>query len=438
MLPRRGPSVRSRRALDWFVFFLADVQTGFGPFIAVYLTTQKWTQVEIGMILSVSGLVALLGQIPGGALVDWARSEQFLAGLAVGAIGLSALAYAAWPIFPVVLSAAILQAAASCVLGPVIAAISLGLVGRSEISRRLGRNARFASIGSGLAAAGMGACGYFLSSQSVFFVTVLLTIPTVLAVARIRADEINPELAHGAVAREEGERTKSIAVLTKNRPLLEFALVLLMFRFANAAMLPLLGSAVTMQSSTSAPALIAACMVMPQIVVAAMSPWTGVRAQTWGRRPLLLIGIGALVLRSILLALIHDPPLLVLIQILDGVSASVFGSPGTACCCRCHLWVWPLQCGTRNGRNRHRYWRLDQYAFCRLCLGPLWRRYRISHPWGSRSHCICFSLVCNARNAPRASGRSSRSGLIDTAATSAFSGRGGRIEGRGDWADCCG
>ncbi len=325
MLPRRGPSIRSRRALDWFVFFLADVQTGFGPFIAVYLTTQKWTQVEIGMILSVSGLVALLGQIPGGALVDWARSEKFLAGLAVGAIGLSALAYAAWPIFPVVLSAAILQAAASCVLGPVIAAISLGLVGRSEISRRLGRNARFASIGSGLAAAGMGACGYFLSSQSVFFVTVLLTIPTVLAVARIRADEINPELAHGAVAREEGERTKSIAVLTKNRPLLEFALVLLMFQFANAAMLPLLGSAVTMQSSTSAPALIAACMVMPQIVVAVMSPWTGARAQTWGRRPLLLIGIGALVLRSILLALIHDPPLLVLIQILDGVSASVFG-----------------------------------------------------------------------------------------------------------------
>jgi MFS family permease len=325
MFSRRGPSVRSRQALDWFVFFLADVQTGFGPFIAVYLTTQKWTQVEIGIILSVGGLVALLGQIPGGAMVDWARSERLVAGLAVGVIGFSALAYAAWPIFPVVLSAAVLQAAASCVLGPVIAAISLGLVGRSEISRRLGRNARFASIGNGLAAAGMGASGYFLSSQSVFFVTALLTIPTILAVARIRPDEISPELAHGAIAHEEGERAKSVVALAKNRPLLEFALVLLMFQFANAAMLPMLGSFVTMQSSTSAPALIAACMVMPQIVVAVMSPWTGARAQTWGRRPLLLVGIGALVLRSILLALIHDPPLLVLIQILDGVSASVFG-----------------------------------------------------------------------------------------------------------------
>ena len=137
----RGPSVGSTRGLDWFVFFLADVQTGFGPFVAVYLTTQKWTQIEIGLILSVGGLVALLGQIPGGALADWARSERLVAGLAVAMIGVSALAYAAWPIFPIVLSAAVLQAASSCVLGPAIAAISLGLVGRAAISRRLGRNA---------------------------------------------------------------------------------------------------------------------------------------------------------------------------------------------------------------------------------------------------------------------------------------------------------
>ena len=31
------PSLTSRRALDWFVFFLADVQTGFGAFVSVYL-----------------------------------------------------------------------------------------------------------------------------------------------------------------------------------------------------------------------------------------------------------------------------------------------------------------------------------------------------------------------------------------------------------------
>ena len=70
------PSARSLRGLDWFIFFLADVQTGFGPFIAVYLTTQKWTQVEIGLVLSIGGIVGLIGQMPGGAIVDAARSER--------------------------------------------------------------------------------------------------------------------------------------------------------------------------------------------------------------------------------------------------------------------------------------------------------------------------------------------------------------------------
>src|SRR3977135_4617358 len=97
-----APSRKRLRALDWFIFFLADVQTGFGPFIAVYLTTQKWTQVEIGLVLSIGGLVGLIGQVPGGAIVDAARSERLVASLAVATIGASALGYDAWPTFPVV------------------------------------------------------------------------------------------------------------------------------------------------------------------------------------------------------------------------------------------------------------------------------------------------------------------------------------------------
>src|SRR6202171_2112432 len=154
------PSRESLRGLDWFIFFLADVQTGFGPFVAVYLTTQKWTQVEIGLVLSIGGLVGLIGQMPGGAIVDAARSERLVAGLAVATIGISALGYAAWPIFPVVVTAATLHAAASCVLGPAIAAISLGLVGPLAMGERLRRNARYASLRHCIAAAAVGACGY--------------------------------------------------------------------------------------------------------------------------------------------------------------------------------------------------------------------------------------------------------------------------------------
>ena len=131
---RPVPSSRSQRGLDWFIFFLADLQTGFGPFVVVYLTTQKWTLTEIGLVLSIGGVVGLIGQMPGGAIIDAARSERLVAGLAVATIGFVALAYAVWPIFPVIAIAATLHAAASCVLGPAIAAISLGLVGPKAIS----------------------------------------------------------------------------------------------------------------------------------------------------------------------------------------------------------------------------------------------------------------------------------------------------------------
>src|ERR1700729_4104125 len=149
-----SPSLTSRRALDWFVFFLADVQTGFGAFVSVYLTTEKWTQTDIGLVLTAGAIVGLVGQIPGGAIVGAARSQRWVAAAAIAAVGISAFALAMSPIFVVVFASRILQAGASCVLGPVIAAISLGLVGHKGISNTLGRNPYFASVGSGVAAAG--------------------------------------------------------------------------------------------------------------------------------------------------------------------------------------------------------------------------------------------------------------------------------------------
>src|SRR6266700_6238118 len=191
------PSRASQRGLDWFIFFVADVQTGFGPFIAVYLTSQKWTQVDIGLVLSIGGIVSLIAQMPGGALVDWAKSERLVAGVALVAIATSAMTYALMPVFPAVLSAAVMHALASCVLGPCIVAISLGLVGHAGIGERLGRNARFASIGNGIAAAAMGACGYFFSPRAVFVVTAAMLIPSLVALRYVRPAEIDPVLAHG-------------------------------------------------------------------------------------------------------------------------------------------------------------------------------------------------------------------------------------------------
>ncbi len=319
------PSRQSLRGLDWFIFFLADVQTGFGPFIAVYLTTQKWTQAQIGLVLSIGGVVGLIGQMPGGAIIDAARSERLVAGFAIATIGCSALAYAAWPIFPVVVAAATLHAAASCVLGPAIAAISLGLVGPLAIGERFGRNARFASLGNGIAAAVMGTCGYLVSSRSVFLVTFILAIPTLLALSRIRERDVDIARSHGAVLREPPDaKATSVVGLVSRRALLIFACSVLLLQLANAAMLPLMAGVVTTRSSQWAPVLIAACIIVPQAIVALMSPTVGAKAQAWGRRPLLLAGLGAVAVRGLLFATVSDPYLLVAVQVFDGVTASVF------------------------------------------------------------------------------------------------------------------
>jgi predicted MFS family arabinose efflux permease len=319
------PSRRSLLGLDWFIFFVADVQTGFGPFVSVYLTAQRWTQVDIGLVLSAAGFVSLIGQMPGGALVDAAKSERFVAGVAVAAICVSALIFAVWPIFPVVLAGSVLHALASCVLGPAMVAISLGLVGHVAIGKRLGRNARFASVGNGLAAAAMGACGYLVSPRAVFVVTVLLLVPALFALRQISPQEIDPERAHGA--RPLMPRIKppiKPGELMHNRPLLIFAGCLLLFHLANSAMLPLMGSVITMRSSQWATVVIAACIVVPQLVVAALAPWIGTRAQIWGRRPLLIVGFLALPIRGVLFAVVSSPSLLLAVQLLDGVTAAVF------------------------------------------------------------------------------------------------------------------
>jgi MFS family permease len=324
--PGPVPSRASLRGLDWFVFFMADVQTGFGPFVSVYLTAQAWTQVDIGLVLTVGGLIALVGQMPGGALVDAARSERLLAACGVVAISASAIALAVWPIFLLVLLGRVLHAVASCLLGPAMAAISLGLVGHAGISERLARNARFASVGTGLAAAVMGALGHLTSSRYVFFATAALIVPTLIALFHIRPGEIDPERAHGgkhdAGLRKLGE---GLLTLTGNRPLLILAACALLFHLANAAMLPLMGSLLTTRSGEWATVLIAACIVVPQLVVAAFAPWVGRKAEQWGRRPLLLLGFAALPLRGVLFAAVSDPYLVVCVQVLDGISAAALG-----------------------------------------------------------------------------------------------------------------
>ncbi len=314
-LPARGPL-----ALDLLNFFVADAQTGFGPFVAVYLTTHKWTQVEIGFTLTLGTVAAFLSQVPAGALVDAVHNKRAAASVALCGVMLAALLLALQPTMLPVMAAQILHAFSSCVLSPAIAAISLHLVGHGGLGERLGRNARFASIGNGLAAAVMGATGGYLSSRAVFLLTAALCVPALIS---LRAIGRGPHARRQTTARPFD--WPGLRRLFTDRRLLVFAACVLLFHLSNAAMLPLVGSAITMRAGDLANVFIAACIVVPQGVVALCSPWVGRSAALHGRRPVLLLGWFALPLRGLLLALLPGSWLPIGMQAIGGISAAVFG-----------------------------------------------------------------------------------------------------------------
>ena len=71
-------SLRTLRGLDWLNFFLANVQTGIGPFLAIYLATNSWNEQRAGIALTLGGIAGILTQTPAGALVDHLRSKRAL------------------------------------------------------------------------------------------------------------------------------------------------------------------------------------------------------------------------------------------------------------------------------------------------------------------------------------------------------------------------
>lgn len=347
-------TIRSLRALDWLNFFIANVQTGFGPFIASYLASQKWTQGEIGVALSVGTITAMISQLPAGAVVDAIRSKHFAAVSAIIAVTISALMFALSAAWISVVAAEVLHGFASCMLVPALAAISLKLVGRANLGDRLGRNARWASIGSAFAALLMGLFGQYVSVVAIFWLTAALTIPAIFALAMIEGggsafDWMDRLLARfggstvagvdhpvaadsaggtAAPARpvQDDEPKESIWTLVRDRRLLTFAICIVLFHLSNAAMLNLAAGEVTLKMGDHVQLVIAACIVVPQIIVAAMSPWVGRASQRWGRRPILVLGFSALPIRALLFAVTSNSPyLLVPVQAFDGLSAAVFG-----------------------------------------------------------------------------------------------------------------
>jgi MFS family permease len=311
--------------LSWLNFFLSGMQTAFGPIASAYLAIQGWTAKDIGFVLTIGGTASLVSQMPGGELVDTVRPKRLLVAIGALTVALSVVIFRLWPIFPLVALAEVLQGITGGVLGPAVVAITLGLVGHARLSERLGQNQRFAAAGGVAVTLTMALIAY-ADSPWALLVPAALAVPVLISLNRIRAEEIDFARASGAGSADADrlERANRAAFL-KNRRLLIFAACAALFQLASASMMPLVSGILAYEGKSQAAPLIAALIVVPQVLTGLLAPWVGRSAEKRGRKPLLLVGFAALPIRAVLFALISNPLALVIIQLLDVITGAVLG-----------------------------------------------------------------------------------------------------------------
>jgi len=319
----------SLRALEITNFFLADVQTGLGPFLAAYLAGAGWEPGRVGVALSVGGAITVLLQTPAGAIVDQWRSKRLIlvvasAVLAAGALLLS-LTAAPWAVY----TSQVLIGGAGPFLGPTIAAVTMGIVGVALFDRQFGKNQSFNSAGNVFCALLVGGVSHFFGNRAIFITAGLLTIPTIFAILAIRSRDIDYDLARGGAAQEGGRKVPARATVVRtllgDRVLLLFLVCAFLFHFANAAMLPQLGEMLSRGVRTSAAPFMSACIIVTQVVIMLTATFIGQFANRHGRKPLLMLGFAVLPVRAVLYTLTRNTEALIAIQVLDGIANAIFG-----------------------------------------------------------------------------------------------------------------
>jgi MFS family permease len=323
----RRPSATSIRALGGLNFFLADVRDGMGPFLGTFLRDHhQWDAGRVRIALAASQIGTVLAQTPAGALVDGIKWKRLAVAVAAAVVAAGCILLYLVPTLVVVVAAQTAIGAAAAIFPPAVAAITLGLVGRAVMPRQTGRNEAYNHCGNVIAAALAGACAYFIGYGAMFFLVAAMAAGSAGAVMLIRQREIDHELARGAdESDDEGHDVVGVVELFKDRRILVFIASAVLFHFANAAMLPLVGQKSSDGLKDGAAVVMSACIIAAQVVMIPVALAASRLSASWGRKPVFLIGFAVLPIRGLLYCLSINPVYLVAIQLLDGIGAGIFG-----------------------------------------------------------------------------------------------------------------
>ena len=137
---RQGKSKEKASARLWPLlgvnFFMADMQSGIGPFVGVFLLERGWAAGMIGTALAIGSIAGMLITTPIGGLIDTSRFKRawvIVPGIAVvAASSIILLSQNFWA----VTASQVATSIAGAAIVPAVTGITLGIVGQRGFNRQ--------------------------------------------------------------------------------------------------------------------------------------------------------------------------------------------------------------------------------------------------------------------------------------------------------------
>ena len=307
--------------------FLAPLAGGAGTYMALFFSSSlHWGTGQVGALLAILSISMGLVQIPGGVWIDKTSKlkEIIIAGLGALIIGWSIILI--YPYFYTATVAEVLIGCSCALFMPAVASLSLGLVGLKNFDVRLGRNGVFTHLGNVLIAMLISLCIASLSVKFILGLFILFAFIAIAAITQVKSECVDYSHLHKSVEKKVivHPLLGGFANLVGTKTSAFFTIAALFYTFADASMLPLMAQRIAHVGSKYASMHVPAALFLTEMVMIPVCYVAGKRAYL-GRKPLLIIAYIFLFLRGFCFTFATNPDILVGLQVLDGISAGIFG-----------------------------------------------------------------------------------------------------------------
>jgi predicted MFS family arabinose efflux permease len=300
-------------------FFMADMQSGIGPFVGVFLAQRGWDSGLIGTALTIGNIAGMLITTPVGGFIDTSNHKRAWVIIPGAAVVAGSSIILLWQNFWAVAASQVATAIAGAAIVPAVTGITLGIVGQNGFNRQNGRNQAFNHAGNMVGAAASGFLGWHFGYVSVFLLAATFGAITIACVLMIPPGSIDHRAARGSKEEEPDSQHSAFAVLLKHKTLLVLGLALAVFHLGNAAIVPLYGISAVTDSQTNGPSFVATIVVIAQgtMVIASI---VGMRiAEKRNYWLLILVSFLMLPLRGLFAFFLTGWWGVVPVEILDGI-----------------------------------------------------------------------------------------------------------------------